>query len=78
MFNTKGLIGGNPPLSPLGEQYSKVLVDFVEQSDELSTDEVRSNGRPGRVYPVLGIFEKSYSWVPKHLGISIVLEPNFV
>lgn len=40
MFNTQGLIGGNPPLSPLGEQYAEVLVDYVEQSDELSTDEV--------------------------------------
>lgn len=40
MFNTKGLIGGNPPLSVLGERYADVLVDFVEQSDELSTDEV--------------------------------------
>lgn len=40
MFNTQGLIGGNPPLSPLGEEYAKVLVDYVEQSDELATDEV--------------------------------------
>ncbi|CAM9901538.1 unnamed protein product [Scytosiphon promiscuus] len=40
MFNTQGLIGGNPPLSPLGEEYAKVLVDYVEQSDELSTDKL--------------------------------------
>lgn len=40
MFNTKGLIGGNPELSPLGKRYAEVLEDFVEQSDELSTDEL--------------------------------------
>lgn len=42
MFNTKGLIGGNPELSPLGKRYAEVLEDFVEQSDELSTDEVNT------------------------------------
>lgn len=40
MFNTQGLIGGNPPLSPLGEEYAKVLVEYVEESEELATDEV--------------------------------------
>lgn len=40
MFNTQGLIGGNPPLSPLGEEYAKVLVDFVRDSEELAADEV--------------------------------------
>lgn len=39
MFNTQGLIGGNPPLSLLGEEYAKVLVDYVEESEELTTDE---------------------------------------
>lgn len=41
MFNTQGLIGGNPPLSPLGEEYAKVLVDYAEESEELATDEVQ-------------------------------------
>lgn len=40
MFNTQGLIGGDPPLSPLGEEYAKVLVDYVQQSEELPNDEV--------------------------------------
>ncbi|CAM9424380.1 unnamed protein product [Pylaiella littoralis] len=40
MFNTQGLIGGNPPLSPLGEEYAKVLVDYVQESEELATDEL--------------------------------------
>lgn len=45
MFNVQGLIGGNPPLSPLGEEYANVLVDYVGQSDELATDEVRVGSR---------------------------------
>ncbi|CAB1114562.1 unnamed protein product [Ectocarpus sp. CCAP 1310/34] len=40
MFNTQGLIGGDPPLSPLGEEYAKVLVDYVKQSEELPNDEL--------------------------------------
>ena len=40
MFNTQGLIGGNPPLSPNGEEYARVLVDYVGQSEELATEEV--------------------------------------
>eukprot|EP00903_Cladosiphon_okamuranus_P005436 g5422.t1 len=40
MFNTQGLIGGNPPLSPLGEEYAKVLADYVEESEELDTNEL--------------------------------------
>lgn len=45
MFNVQGLIGGNPPLSPLGEDYADVLVDYVGQSDELATDEVKVGSR---------------------------------
>ena len=40
MFNTQGLIGGNPALSPNGEEYAHVLVDYVAQSEELATEEV--------------------------------------
>eukprot|EP00904_Undaria_pinnatifida_P009679 jgi/Undpi1/5841/HiC_scaffold_2.g01115.m1 len=40
MFNTQGLIGGNPALSPNGEEYARVLVDYVAQSEELATEEL--------------------------------------
>lgn len=46
MFNTQGLIGGNPPLSPWGEEYADMLADFIDASDELATDEViRTTGQ---------------------------------
>lgn len=43
VFNVQGLIGGNPPLSPLGEQYAELLSEFAEQSEELSSDEVMAD-----------------------------------
>lgn len=39
-FNVQGLIGGNPPLSLVGEEYAVVLEEFVAQCDDLKSEEV--------------------------------------
>ncbi|CAM9132046.1 unnamed protein product [Phaeothamnion confervicola] len=39
-FNVRGLIGGDPPLSVMGEEYGRTMAAFVEQSEDLPEDKL--------------------------------------